>query len=286
MLPPSTSDSTSPPTQLQGPSAVTENLLTIDVGNTQTVVGLYDLAAAGVDAADGLIDHWRVSTDHDRTADEFAATLAGFLRFSGTQFDELTGVAVCSGVPRIQAVIRNLADRYLDEEPIIIGPGIKTGMPIRYDNPREVGADRIANAVAAYELYGGPAIIVDFGTGNNYDIVSEAGEFMGGAIAPGIEVSMDALVGRASALSSIELVEPRSVIGKSTVESLQSGAVYGFAASVDGMVARFQAELGEQAVVVATGGLAPVIAPVASTIEHVEPFLTLHGLRLVYERNI
>ena len=265
---------------------MTESLLTIDVGNTQTVVGLYDLAAAGVDAADGLVDHWRVSTDHDRTADEFAATLAGFLRFSGTQFDELTGVAVCSGVPRVQAVIRNLADRYLDEEPIIIGPGIKTGMPIRYDNPREVGADRIANAVAAYELYGGPAIIVDFGTGNNYDIVSEAGEFMGGAIAPGIEVSMDALVGRASALSSIELVEPRSVIGKSTVESLQSGAVYGFAASVDGMVARFQAELGEQAVVVATGGLAPVIAPVASTIEHVEPFLTLHGLRLVYERNI
>ena len=265
---------------------MTESLLTIDVGNTQTVVGLYDLAAAGVDAADGLIDHWRVSTDHDRTADEFAATLAGFLRFSGTQFDELTGVAVCSGVPRIQAVIRNLADRYLDEEPIIIGPGIKTGMPIRYDNPREVGADRIANAVAAYELYGGPAIIVDFGTGNNYDIVSEAGEFMGGAIAPGIEVSMDALVGRASALSSIELVEPRSVIGKSTIESLQSGAVYGFAASVDGMVARFQAELDEEAVVVATGGLAPVIAPVASTIEHVEPFLPLHGLRLVYERNI
>ena len=122
---------------------MTESLLTIDVGNTQTVVGLYDLAAAGVDAADGLIDHWRVSTDHDRTADEFAATLAGFLHFSGTQFDELTGVAVCSGVPRIQAVIRNLADRYLDEEPIIIGPGIKTGMPIRYDNPREVGADRI-----------------------------------------------------------------------------------------------------------------------------------------------
>ena len=264
---------------------MTQNLLTVDVGNTQTVVGLYDLASAGVDAADGLIGHWRLSTDHDRTADELAATLAGFLRFSGTSFDELTGVSVCSGVPRIQAMIRTLADRYLDDEPVIIGPGIKTGMPIRYDNPREVGADRIANAIATYELYGGPAIVVDFGTGNNYDIVSESGEFIGGAIAPGIEVSMDALVGRASALRSIELVEPRSVIGKSTVESLQSGAVYGFAASVDGMVARFQAELGGDAVVVATGGLAPVIAPVASTIEHVEPFLTLHGLRIVYDRN-
>jgi len=264
---------------------VTDKLLTVDVGNTQTVIGLYDLGVAGVDAADGLIDHWRVSTDHDRTADELAATLAGFLQFAGARFSEVAGVAVCSGVPRIQAMVRTLTDRYLDFEPIVIGPGIKTGMPIRYDNPREVGADRIANAIAAYELYGGPAIIVDFGTGNNFDIVSETGEFMGGAIAPGIEVSMDALVGRASALRSIELVEPRSVIGKSTVESLQSGAVYGFAASVDGMVTRFQDELGGNAVVVATGGLAPVIAPVASTIEHVEPFLTLHGLRIVYHRN-
>lgn len=264
---------------------MTNYLLTVDVGNTQTVIGLYDMGVGGIDAADGLVDFWRVSTDHDRTADELAATLAGFLRFSGTRFDELAGVALCSGVPRVQATIRTLADRYLDFEPVVVGPGIKTGMPIKYDNPREVGADRIANAIAAFELYGGPAIIVDFGTGNNYDIVSEAGEFIGGAISPGIEVSMDALVGRASALSSIELVEPRSIIGKSTVESLQSGAVYGFAASVDGMVARFQDELGGDAVVVATGGLAPVIAPVASSIEHVEPFLTLHGLRIVHTRN-
>ena len=264
---------------------MTEYLLTIDVGNTQTVIGLYDIDAPGVDAADGLIEHWRVSTDHDRTADEFAATLAGFLRFAGARFDELSGVAVCSGVPRIQAMLRGLADRYIDYDPVVIGPGVKTGMPIKYDNPREVGADRIANAIATFELYGGPAIIVDFGTGNNYDIVSADGEFVGGAISPGIEVSMEALVGRASALSSIELTEPRSVIGKSTIESLQSGAVYGFAASVDGMVARFQDELGGDAVVVATGGLAPVIAPVASSIEHVEPFLTLHGLRIVHARN-
>lgn len=264
---------------------MSDYLLAIDVGNTQTVVGLYDHDDPGVTAEDGLIQHWRVSTDHDRTSDEFAAMLGGFLNFSNVRFSELSGVAVCSGVPRVQAMLRSLADRYLDYEPVVIGPGTKSGMPIKYDNPREVGADRIANAVATFELYGGPAIIVDFGTGNNYDIISEAGEFLGGAIAPGIEVSMDALVGRASALSSIELSEPRNVIGKSTVESLQSGAVYGFAASVDGMVARFQAELGGDAVVVATGGLASVIAPVASSIEHVEPFLTLHGLRIVHARN-
>jgi len=260
-------------------------LLTVDVGNTQTVIGLYEADAPGVSADDGLSEHWRVSTVHDRTSDEFAAMLSDFMDFADIDFTDLTGVSMCSGVPRVQAMLRALADRYLAFEPIVIGPGIKTGMPIRYDNPREVGADRIANAIATYELYGGPAIIVDFGTGNNYDIVSETGEFVGGAIAPGIEVSMDALVGRASALRSIELVEPRNVIGKSTVESLQSGAVYGFAASVDGMVARFQAELGGEAVVVATGGLAPVIAPVASSLEHVEPYLTLHGLRIVHQRN-
>ena len=182
-------------------------------------------------------------------------------------------------------MLRVLTDRYVGVAPTVIGPGVKTGMPIRYDNPKEVGADRIANAIATYELHGGPAIVVDFGTGNNFDIVSVDGEFLGGAIAPGIEVSVEALVGRASALSAIELVEPRNVIGKSTIESLQSGAVYGFAASVDGMVARFQAELDGEAVVVATGGLASVIAPVASSIQHVEPHLTLHGLRVVHERN-
>ena len=233
-------------------------LLTLDVGNTQTVVGLYD---------------------------EFAATLNGFLSFARISFAELTGVAVCSGVPRVQAMLRTLTDRYLDFAPVVIGPGITTGMPIKYDNPREVGADRIANAIAAYELYGGPAVIVDFGTGNNFDTVSASGEFLGGAIAPGIEVSMEALIGKASALTSIELIEPRSVIGKSTVESLLSGAAYGFAASVDGMVDRFQDELGGGAVVVATGGLAGRVATECKAIDRVEPFLTLEGLRMIFEKN-
>ncbi len=260
-------------------------LLTVDVGNTQTVIGLYDGSSSGVSAEDGLVEHWRVSTIPDRTADELASLLGGFFRLSRIAVDDIGGMAVCSGVPRVQSMLRGFAERYLHVDPTVIGPGVRTGMPILYDNAREVGADRIANAVATYELFGGPAIIVDFGTGNNFDIVSAEGEFLGGAIAPGIEISMDALTGRAAALGSIELIEPRSVIGKSTVESLQSGALYGFAASVDGMVARFQDELGGEAVVVATGGLAPVIAPVASSLEHVEPHLTLHGLRIVHARN-
>lgn len=260
-------------------------LLTVDVGNTQTVIGLYDIDSPGVSAEDGLRHHWRVSTIAERTPDELAAMFVGFFTLADVTLGQIRGLAVASGVPRVKAALTTLADRYLDFEPVIIGPGVRTGMPILYDNPKEVGADRIANAIGAYELFGGPAIIVDFGTGNNYDIVSEDGEFVGGAIAPGIEISMDALVGRASALASTELVVPRSVIGKSTVESLQSGAMYGFASSVDGMVARFQAELEGRAVVIATGGLAHLIAPVASSLDHVEPFLTLHGLRIVHSRN-
>lgn len=262
-----------------------EYLLAIDVGNTQTMVGLYDHGAPGASADDGLIEHWRVSTNRDRTGDEFATMISGFLKFARVDFSDLNGVAVCSVIPQSMLMLRDLADRYLDFEPVIIGPGIKTGIPIKYENPREVGADRIVNAIAAFELYGGPAIVVDFGTGNNFDIVSADGEFLGGAISPGLEISIEALVGRASALRSIELVEPPNVIGRSTVQALQSGALYGLAATVDGMVGRFQEELDGDAVVVATGGLAPVIAPVASTIEYVEPFLTLHGLRIVHSRN-
>jgi type III pantothenate kinase len=177
-----------------------------------------------------------------------------------------------------------MVTRYFDFEPVVIEPGTKTGMPILYDNPKEVGADRIANAVAAHALFPGPIVVVDFGTGTNFDVISKNGEFVGGAIAPGIEVSLDALFGRAAALRAVELVEPRNVIGKSTVESLQSGAIYGFTALVDGMVERFRRELGG-GTVVATGGLAHLIAATSETIQHLEPFLTLHGLRLVYEKN-
>lgn len=261
-------------------------LLTIDVGNTQNVLGLYDLdSESGDGAAVGLVDHWRLSTDQERTSDEYSIAVRALLDTVGVDFEEdLTGVSICSGVPRILANLRHMVTRYLSFEPIVIEPGLKTGMPILYDNPKEVGADRIANAIAAYDLYGGPTVVVDFGTGNNFDVISEDGEFLGGAIAPGIEISLDALFGRAAQLRAIELVEPRSVIGKSTVESIQSGAVYGFAAMIDGMVERFRRELGDINVV-ATGGLAHLIAPVAESIEHVEPFLTLHGLRIVHQRN-
>ena len=198
--------------------------------------------------------------------------------------EEVTGASICSGVPRVLMNLRMMIARYFDWPPIVIEPGVKTGMPILYDNPKEVGADRIANSVAAFDLYGGPTIVVDFGTGTNFDIISANGEFVGGAIAPGIEISMDALFGRAAALRAVELIEPRNVIGKNTVESLQSGILYGFASLIDGMVRRFQKELGE-CTVVATGGLAHVVSPVSETIQHEEPFLTLHGLRLVYHKN-
>jgi len=262
-------------------------LLTIDVGNTQTVVGVYDLGAVhGSGAADGLVDHWRLSTDPTRTADELCVAIRSLMGATGLAFDtDVSGVSICSGVPRLQAGLRQMVSHQLGFDPVVVGPGVKTGMPIHYDNPKEVGADRIANAVAAYDLYGGPTVVVDFGTGNNFDVISADGAFMGGAIAPGIEISLDALVGRAAALGAVELVAPRNVIGKTTVESIQSGALYGFAAMVDGMNRRFLAEMGV-AGVVATGGLAHVVAPIAETIDHVEPFLTLHGLRIVYERNL
>ena len=259
-------------------------LLTIDVGNTQTVIGLYDRElTSGTTADAGLLDHWRSATDAARPADEHAVVIRSLLQSSGYPFD-VGGVAICAGVPRVLASLREMIDRNIDVDPVVIEPGVRTGMAILYDNPKEVGADRIANAVAAFDLYGGPTVVVDFGTGNNFDVISADGEFLGGAIAPGVEISLDALFGRAAALQSVELVAPRSVIGRNTVESLQSGAVFGFAAQIDGMVERFRSELGG-CTVVATGGRAPLIAPEAATIEHVEPFLTLHGLRIVFHRN-
>ena len=273
-------------------------LLAIDVGNTETVVGLFstgegDMPPPGSRPAPpvppepaGLTHHWRLSTVDDRTPDEHALLLSELLDLDGMDVAEVvTGVGVTSSVPRVTTALREMAARWFDVPCIVLEPGVRSGMPILYDNPKEVGADRIANAIGAYDLYGGPCIVVDLGTATTFDAISAEGEYLGGAIAPGIAISMDALFHHAAALRRVELVEPRSVIGKSTVESIQSGALYGYAAQVDGMCRRIMDELGRCAVV-ATGGLSEVIAPLSECVDHREPWLTLHGLRLVYERNV
>ena len=252
-------------------------LLTIDCGNTQTVIGLF----SGQD----LVDHWRIATVAERTSDELALVFQQFLGFHGFSFDaQVTGLAIASGVPRVTAALREMSERYFGFPALVLESGVRTGMPILYDEPKNVGADRIANAIGAYDLYGGPTIVVDFGTANTVDAVSVKGEYLGGAIFPGIEISLDALFARAAALRRVELVAPKNVIGKSTIEAIQSGAVYGFSGQVDALVDRFEAELGTSTVV-ATGGLAELIMPHSRTIQHFEPWLTLQGLRIVYERN-
>lgn len=248
-------------------------LLAIDVGNTNTVIGLF--------AGDSLERSWRVKTDGRSTADELRLLYRALL----TDEPEITGIALCSTVPAVLHELRTMLDRYYAHLPtVIVEPGVRTGVPVLTDNPREVGADRIVNTLAAHTLFGGPSIVVDFGTSTNLDVVSAKGEFLGGALAPGIEISIDALAARAAQLRKVELVRPRSVVGKNTVEALQSGAVYGFAGQVDGLVRRIVAEIGPVTAVVATGGLAPVVVPESETITHYEPHLTLIGLRLVFDR--
>jgi type III pantothenate kinase len=246
-------------------------LLAVDVGNTQILIALYD----GGD----IIDHWRLATNAERTSDEYAVLIRQLL--GEAQPD---GVAISSVVPRATTALRTMSTKYFKRDPVVVEPGTRTGMPILIDNPREVGADRIVNAIGAYDLYGGPTVVIDFGTATTLDAVSGKGEYLGGAILPGIEISMDALFARADRLWRVELVEPRSVIGKGTAEALQSGAIFGFAAQVDGIARRMEDELGE-CTVVATGGLSGLISRYSTTIQHVDPWLTLHGLRLVYERN-
>src|SRR6478735_3158680 len=247
-------------------------LLAIDVGNTQTVFGLFDDAR--------LTDQFRVGTDPSHTADELAVMLRAFVELGA-----LDGIALSTTVPQLQREYESFADRWAGAELLVLGPGVSTGVPIRYDDPREVGPDRIANAVAAAVRYGAPCIVVDFGTSTNFDVVSPAGEYVGGVLAPGIEISMDALFDRAARLRKVDFVEPPSVIGKTTVAALQSGVVYGFAGQVDGIVTAIRGELGTDARAIATGGLAELIYPHASTIERVDPYLTLEGLRIVWERN-
>ncbi len=253
-------------------------LLTIDVGNTNTVLGVFE--------GNELVRSWRVKTDARNTADElwlqFGALVAQY---------KITALSVCSTVPATLRELRTMMSTYFpDLRTTIVEPGIKTGVPLLVDNPKEIGADRIVNTLAAHTLYpNGPAIVVDFGTSTNLDVVSPKGEFLGGALAPGIEISVDALAARAAQLRKVELVVPRSVIGKNTVEALQSGTIYGFAGQVDGLVKRITAELEQsypgRPTVIATGGLAPLVLGIAESINHHEPDLTLIGLRLIHERN-
>jgi type III pantothenate kinase len=248
-------------------------LLAIDVGNTQTVFGLFEPGGE-------LRRHWRLATERTRSGDELGALYGSFIDFSVVQ-----GVALASTVPQLNRSYEEFAREYVKAELLELGPGVKTGVPVRYDDPREVGPDRIANAVAAVERYGSPCIVVDFGTSTNFDVVSPEGEYMGGVLAPGIEVSMDALFARAARLFKVDFAEPETVIGKNTASSLQSGLVYGFAGQVDGIVERIRGELDVEAQTVATGGLADLIVPHARTLEKIDPFLTLEGVRLVWERN-
>ena len=248
-------------------------LLAIDCGNTQTVFGLFD--------GDTLTEQFRVGTDRTHTSDELAVLLRAFV-----DLGSLDGIVLCSSVPQLVREYEAFAERWAGTDLLVIGPGVSTGMPIRYDDPREVGPDRIANAVAARERHGAPAVVVDFGTSTNFDVVNAAGEFAGGVLAPGIEVSMEALFVHAARLPKVPFAAPDRVISQTTTAALQSGLVYGFAGQVDAIVDRIRSELGAlEAPVIATGGLADLIAPHTRTITAVDPELTLQGLRLVWERN-
>ncbi len=252
-------------------------ILVFDVGNTNIVLGVY--------AGDELIRHWRISTDKNKTSDEYGMLISNLFEHGKIDKESVQAVVISSVVPPLMPTLEHMSIRYFGIYPLIVGPGVKTGMAIKYDNPKEVGADRIVNAIAGYELYGGPLIIVDFGTATTFCAVSRQGEYLGGAIAPGIGISSEALVTRAAKLPRIELVKTKSVICKNTVSSMQAGIIYGFIGQVDEIVSRMKQELGTEAFVVATGGLARLMSEESRTIDKVDPFLTLEGLRFIFLRN-
>lgn len=253
-------------------------LFVVDVGNTNIVFGLYE--------GDTLREHWRVETDPGRTADEYGVLCCQFFALAGLPRDRVTAGILSSVVPPMTATLVQMAKRYFHLDLMVVGPGIKTGMPILYDNPREVGADRVVNGVAAFERYHEACVVVDFGTATTFDCISQKGEYLGGAIAPGIGISADALFQHASKLPRIELVRPKTLIGKNTVHSMQAGIVYGYVGLVDGIVRRMTAELGGHPKVIATGGLAPLIAEDSETIQEVDGQLTLDGLKIIHRRNV